>query len=663
MPEPDALAAARALLAAGDVDGAVRGFLRQRAFDEAAKAYASKGRYLDGANMLMDAIGVGVSLVGGLDPQRKALAGLAAELFALGKDVDTSTKLFNALGDPRGRAQADAGIKDTGRMAAFRLEREGRAEEALVAYQKLRQLPDAARVAEGLGRVEEAGRIYEEAAMPFDAARCWLALGDPARTLDALLRVPREHADYRKACVQALRIALDLNVLDFRVDQFLSRFVKDGPQADGELESFYMLGKVYAQRDFAESAAEVYEKLAAFRPGYRDVEQKLAALRSDLRGSTRAYEAIVREDAGFQGRALTREVKPANALPDLPDLPELEGLPPLPGAAAPAPAPAQATRRAGGGEATMQVEARAVPAPAAVAPTAAGSPDSAFADLPIGSTVSNGRYVVEKLIGQGGMAAVYRVKDEELGETVALKMFFMQSDATLLHRFKQEVTLSRQLNHPNIVRLYDIGSHGEYKFLTMELLDGQDLRSILDEGKPEIAVALKYLSQACAGLAVAHERGVIHRDLKPENLFVTRDGTLKVMDFGIAKKQTTASSVTQAGMIMGTPLYMSPEQIQDFGSVSHLSDLYSLGIIAYELFTGAVPFQSEDMLNLFFMHYQQEPAPPRDKAPEIPDELEDIILRLLAKDPTKRIQSCRELGSLLAEIRPRPARARTITQR
>src|SRR5262249_46448226 len=117
MPDTDPLAAARALLAAGDVEGAVRGFLRARAFDEAAKAYASKGRFLDAANMLMDAIGVGVSLVGGLDPQRKALASLAAELFAQGKDLDTSTKLFNALGDPRGRQQQDAGIKDTGRMA------------------------------------------------------------------------------------------------------------------------------------------------------------------------------------------------------------------------------------------------------------------------------------------------------------------------------------------------------------------------------------------------------------------------------------------------------------------------------------------------------------------------------------------------------------------
>jgi tetratricopeptide (TPR) repeat protein len=640
MPDPAALEAARALLAAGDVDGAVRGFLRQRAFDEAAKAYASKGRYLDAANMLMDAIGVGVGLVGGLDPQRKALASLAAEFYALGKDVDTSTKLFNALGDPRGRTQAETALKDTGRMAAFRLEREGRPEEALAAYQRLRQLPDVARVAEGLGRLEEAGRTYEEAALPFDAARCWLALGDPARTLDALLRVPKEHADYRNACVQVLRIATDLGVLDFRVDQFLSRFVKEGPKSDAELESFYLLGKVYAQRDFAESATEVYEKIAAVRPGYRDVAEKLNALRSDLRGSVRAYEAIVREDAGFKGKALSREApKPKDEpLPDLPDLPDLEGLPPLP-------APPPMTRAA--------TEPERAPAPGP-APTPVAVP---MVDIPIGSRVGNGRYVVEALIGQGGMAAVYRVRDEELAETVALKMFFMQ-DASLLQRFKQEVTLSRQLAHPNIVRLYDIGSHGDFRFLTMELLDGRDLRAILDGGKPEIAEGLKYLLQACAGLAVAHERGVIHRDLKPENLFVTNDGTLKVMDFGIAKKQTTASGVTQAGMIMGTPLYMSPEQIQNFASVTHLSDLYSLGVIAYELFTGTVPFQSEDLMNLFVMHYTEQPKPPREKVPEIPDELEDIILRLLTKDPAKRIQSCRELASLLAEINPRPPRAR-----
>jgi serine/threonine-protein kinase len=264
------------------------------------------------------------------------------------------------------------------------------------------------------------------------------------------------------------------------------------------------------------------------------------------------------------------------------------------------------------------------------------------------------RYRVEAKIGEGGMASVYRAHDLELGEDIAMKLFLQPSeDAQLIARFKQELTLSRGLSHPNIVRLYDIGQHQGCRFLTMELLQGRDLNAIID-GKPlETARGIRYLVQACAALALAHDKGVIHRDIKPANFFITKEDVLKVMDFGIAKKSTVQAAMTQAGFMAGTPAYMSPEQINNFSAVSHRTDIYALGIVAYEIFTGSVPFDHEEMMQLLMMHLTAPPPPPRTRNPSLPEELEAIILSLLEKDPANRIQSCRELGERLEALLPK----------
>jgi serine/threonine-protein kinase len=232
-----------------------------------------------------------------------------------------------------------------------------------------------------------------------------------------------------------------------------------------------------------------------------------------------------------------------------------------------------------------------------------------------------------------------------------MKLFLQPSDdPQLLIRFKQELTLSRTLTHPNIVRLYDIGQHQGCRFLTMELLHGTDLAALL-EGKPmDLKRGIRYLLEACSALALAHDKGVIHRDIKPANFFITNEDTLKVMDFGIAKRSTQSAAMTQAGFIAGTPAYMSPEQINNFAAVSHRTDIYALGIVAYEMFTGAVPFDHGEMMQLLMMHLTREPDPPRSRNPAIPEALEAIILHLLEKDPAKRVQSCRELGEMLSKV-------------
>jgi serine/threonine-protein kinase len=286
------------------------------------------------------------------------------------------------------------------------------------------------------------------------------------------------------------------------------------------------------------------------------------------------------------------------------------------------------------------------------------TPPTAGPRLADGSVIQ-GRYRLDRAIGSGATAVVYQAFDLELDEPIAIKFFSPTwGGEGMAARFKQEVSVSRRFSHPNVVRLFDIGSHGDYKYITMELLDGESLRPLMRHGPLDLARGLDLLVQACAGLACVHDCGVIHRDIKPDNFFVTREGVLKVMDFGIAKRQSASRALTVAGMMAGTPHYMAPEQITNFAGVTHLADIYSLGCIAYEMFTGAPPFQHEEMRPLLFMHLGEEPEPPRARNPSIPVALEAVILRLLDKEPARRVAGCRELASILTELRARDQRAR-----
>jgi serine/threonine-protein kinase len=203
--------------------------------------------------------------------------------------------------------------------------------------------------------------------------------------------------------------------------------------------------------------------------------------------------------------------------------------------------------------------------------------------------------------------------------------------------------------HPNIIRLYDIGLHAAHRYISMELLRGESLKERMRRPMP-FPQAVDYLVQACRGLQAAHDAGVIHRDVKPDNFFVTDRGVLKVMDFGIAKHHATPG-VTVAGSIAGTPQYMSPEQIGNFSSVTHATDLYALGVCAYEMFTGAPPFTHAELVPLLMMHVNESPEPPRKKNPAVSEDLERVILRLLAKDPSRRYPSCTALADELARLK------------
>jgi serine/threonine-protein kinase len=800
---------ARQLEQAGQHEQAVALYRRVQAHQEAARVLSGLGRHAEAGNLLLAGLGIKPAAAQNLPGPLRKQAYLAATYLAKGGDIDTAVELFVSLGEfGRGadllekagdlvgaerlrtkragfaRAAGDQhqrpntyGGQAVTPASAQKLEAEGKLELAAQCYMQLRRYSEAARIMQNLGQVAEAAAMFAEAGMAYEAAACYLEAGDTGKGLGNLTRVPRDDHRYRPAAIQAIRVAHSLNALNFDVENFLAQFVRTGPENDGELESFFLLSKLYEKQDLLENAKELLRKILEAKPGYRDADVRLATLEDQTQGSQATYERIRNQEESFYetSRAPQRTLDPAlTPLPSLDDLeppqsmasprrhgqgPRVRGrttagtaparrpaaqhrsAPPVttsPPGRSPAPAmehrsaapaatphqgkpglPAQFEVRSGssepasavgtyvmvskvakkppassppkqtapgrerppsGLEATAAVqpvpspatnpagsrlietpaaEAQAAPPPALATDSGAGSAGTDDAVPVTNSVFATGalvaeRYRLEGELGQGGMAIVYRATDLELEEEIALKVFLQQnmgdadSQAEGLARFKQELKLCRQLRHQNIVQLYDIGSHAGYRYITMELLRGCTLEDKLDRILP-LGTGLNYLIQSCAGLHRAHEKQVIHRDIKPENLFVTAENVVKVMDFGIAKNWQSVSK-TRTGMMAGTPEYMAPEQINSFNKVTAATDLYALGLVAYRMFTNTLPFQHDELVPLLMMHVTQPPASPREHNRELPEELEQAILKLLAKDPTQRFSSCWELAQHLHRI-------------
>jgi CheY-like chemotaxis protein len=262
------------------------------------------------------------------------------------------------------------------------------------------------------------------------------------------------------------------------------------------------------------------------------------------------------------------------------------------------------------------------------------------------------RYEVSAMIGIGGMGSVYRVRDSELDEDVAIKTLRPQlvSDPTVVERFKQEIRLARRLSHRNIVRTHDLGQWRGVYYLTMELVEGITVRELIDtRGQLGISSTLAIGAQLATALHVAHEQGIIHRDIKPQNLLLDADGELKVMDFGIARLAERTSSLTEAGLVVGTPSYMSPEQLLS-EAVDPRSDLFAVGVVLYECLTGTLPFQAESPVALIAKLLNEEPLAPNALNDEIPPALSELVVRLLEKKPEDRLQTAAQLEQRLREF-------------
>ena len=260
------------------------------------------------------------------------------------------------------------------------------------------------------------------------------------------------------------------------------------------------------------------------------------------------------------------------------------------------------------------------------------------------------RYRVTERLGGGGMADVYKAVDETLGRTVAVKVLHerFSEDPEFVQRFRHEASAAANLSHPGIVNIYDYGVERGTYYIVMELVRGTDLKAIVrQEGALDPIKVAEYGAQVCAALSTAHGYGIIHRDIKPQNIVRTPEGAVKVMDFGIAR--AVDSDSTQTGSVLGTAQYVSPEQAQG-RRLGPESDLYSLGVVLYELATGRLPFEGDTPVSVALKHVNDEPVPPRQVNANIPPALEAVILKAMQKDPTRRYRSAEEMRDDLLRV-------------
>src|SRR5438477_1183951 len=278
-----------------------------------------------------------------------------------------------------------------------------------------------------------------------------------------------------------------------------------------------------------------------------------------------------------------------------------------------------------------------------------------------------GHYLIERLIGVGGMGEVYLARDVQLGRKAALKLLpeHLPADEAQLSRFKAEARSASALNHPNILTVYEIGSEGIVQFIATEFIEGVTLRALLADEKMNVRTALEIAVQVASALAAAHEAGVVHRDIKPENIMLRPDGYVKVLDFGIAKLTeegtarehhelaTTSGLQTRPGLVLGTGRYMSPEQARG-QKVDARSDIWSLGVVLYEMVVGIPPFTGETPSDCIASILTKEPPPLSGLLPDVPLKLEEILQKALRKDRNERYQTARELLGDLHTLKGEP---------
>jgi serine/threonine protein kinase/tetratricopeptide (TPR) repeat protein len=271
-------------------------------------------------------------------------------------------------------------------------------------------------------------------------------------------------------------------------------------------------------------------------------------------------------------------------------------------------------------------------------------------ELTTGSTFA-GRYQIIEELGRGGMGRVYKVHDTKIGEKIALKLIRPEAvlDRKTVERFSNELKLARKIRHKNICQMFDLGEDQGTHYITMEYIHGEDLKQLIRKvGRLSPGQAIGIARQVCDGLEEAHKLAVVHRDLKPQNIMIDEDGNARIMDFGIARS-LTGKGITGAGVMIGTPEYMSPEQVE--GKDTHQrSDIYSLGVILYEMATGRVPFEGDTPFTIGVKHKSEPPKDPRELNSQLPEDLSRLILRCLEKDKNARYQTAAEVGAELEKI-------------
>lgn len=267
--------------------------------------------------------------------------------------------------------------------------------------------------------------------------------------------------------------------------------------------------------------------------------------------------------------------------------------------------------------------------------------------------VLDGRYEILSRLGKGGQGAVFRAIDRKLEEEIALKILILNPEIAeeLMESFLREVRLARKISHPNVIRLYDIGQSGGIHYITMEFIRGSDFNQYMFDNWPVNYAQLRSIFlQVAAALKAAHRMGIVHRDIKPQNILISRDGSVKVADFGIASAAGAMLKNTDE-LSVGTPDYMAPELANsEFGKADHRIDVYSLGIVMYEAFTGVLPYEGENLMEKIRLHQEGRPQPPRSMNPTFPIDLERVILVCMHRDPEKRFLDMDEVIAALKRV-------------
>ena len=629
---------------------------------------------------------------------------LAAQIHLRSGHAVEAGNLFAALGLTREAAEAYESGGDWAK-AGSRWETAQEHERAAEAYQRARRPRDAARCYAALGKSQLAAAAYSRAGDHAAAAAQYLknrqrvaaaaelvAAGDRAEATKVLMQVADNSPEREPATLQLVPLLLEQG----QAEEALRR-LRQLPQvrpssltatADRALparERLYWMGRVYEQLGKFDQAETCYRELADPAVEYLDALARLVALRERLRPA-----AAAPADAGMTPPPYTVSSTLAAAA-QLTQQPHLSpqaaastatggsarvtpGPPPPPPAAAGSPAARRPTTDELATHATTAYPSSAAAAAAAAAAeqwppgsvalppqSQRGGPEPppAGSKRPLGTLnvgqVLAGRFQILAELGQGGMGRVYKARDFELGDLVAIKILSSAPDdgSVDAERLLREVQICRKITHPNVVRVFDLGRHEGAIFIIMELLEGQVLVDLIDpDRRPPIARVKTILSEIASGLQEAHALGVVHRDLKPENVILTAT-RLKILDFGIARMTGFDKRLTQVGFALGSPLYMSPEQIQGI-TLDSRSDLYSLGVLAFALLAGREPFDGANSTAIAIQHLQQPPPDLRSVRPDLPPGWNEVVTKLLAKRPEDRYQSSEEVIAALGPLSVEP---------
>lgn len=616
------VAAARMLEKAGEHATAARFYVEKRKFKQAIRAfqnagdpagagtcYAQWGKYADGATVFLeyfkssaDASEKQITAAEqcfrafesekareALEPgQRSALFIEMARRFDAAQRNDLALQLYRTAGDP-------------GRAGEILL-RMGRLEEAARCMQEAGRAKEASEIGgrfyESKGLWKEAGMAYEGGGAFLRAGDCYSKANEPLRAAQCYERAGEFFgAGYALTHAHRWEAAIPL----------LQKVKEDYPRYD---ESRALLGRCfYEMKDYAHCAAALENHLTGARVSKANIDYFwMLALAYEQLGELEKSRAVLQKirtvDMGF--RDVTQRLSSVESRISI----------------------------RGGAEGQTIAAAAAVPL----------EQPTALKQMIEQSTGQ--RYGIEKEIGRGGMGVVYLARDTQLDRPVALKFLgsMMDDSQELRQRFLREAKAAAKVSHPNIVSIYDIGTQEGGAYIAMEYVEGANLhRYVSEKGRMSAREAVNVTLQVCSALHAIHQAGIVHRDIKPDNVLIARGGLVKVMDFGLAKVRD--ARLTASNVVMGTPCYMSPEQVRG-QDADVRSDIYSLGLVLYEMLTGRMVFQGGDVLQ---RQLNETPPPPRSLVHDIPETLDAIVMKCIAKEPEARYASVAELGGALRQ--------------